>query len=203
LINELKLAVLVSGRGSNLQAIINKIEAGKLPAKIELVISDQPEAKALQRAKKHGLEDHIVQREAFADQGTFEKKIFELLKEKNIELIVLAGFMRILSPNFIKNYPAKIINIHPSLLPAFPGLNAQKQAVDYGVKYSGCTVHFVNQEVDSGPIISQRVVPVKVNDTPASLSERILKEEHKLLPEIIKIIAEDRIEIKGRKVFIK
>jgi phosphoribosylglycinamide formyltransferase-1 len=195
-----RLAVLASGRGSNLQALINAIEEEKIQAEIAVVISDNPEAQALKRAENHRIPFVSVSRKEFPSRELFEEGILKIIKEYKCDLICLAGFMRILSPFFIKEAQVKIINIHPSLLPAFPGLNAQRQALDYGVKYSGCTVHFVDEGMDSGPIILQAVVPVYDDDTEDTLTERILKEEHRIYPEAIKLIAEGKVEFRGRRV---
>lgn len=195
-----RLAVLASGRGSNLQALINAIEEEKIQAEIAVVISDNPEAQALKRAENHRIPSVSVSRKEFPSRELFEEQILKIIKEYKCDLICLAGFMRILSPFFIKEAQVKIINIHPSLLPAFPGLNAQRQALDYGVKYSGCTVHFVDEGMDSGPIILQAVVPVYDDDTEDTLTERILKEEHRIYPEAIKLIAEGKVEFRGRRV---
>ncbi|GAB6066203.1 phosphoribosylglycinamide formyltransferase [Aquifex pyrophilus] len=199
----LKIGVLVSGRGSNLQAIIDSIEAGKVKASIEIVISDNPKAYAIERCKKHNIPYEVVERKNFKSKREFEEKIASILKERGVELVVLAGFMRILSENFLKHFPNKVINIHPSLIPAFQGLNAQKQALEFGVKFSGCTVHIVDESVDGGPVIVQAVVPVLPEDTEETLSERILRWEHKILPQTVQWFAEDRIRIKGRKVIVE
>jgi len=199
----LKLGILVSGRGSNLQAIIDSIEKGKLEASIELVVSDNPDALALERCKKHGIEHAVVRRKDFSSREDFEDKIAIKLKEKGVELVVLAGFMRVLSGTFLKHFPKKVINIHPSLIPAFQGLNAQKQAVEFGVKFSGCTVHIVDESIDAGPVIVQAVVPLMPGDTVESLSERILEYEHRILPQAIQWFSEGRIKVKGRVVEVR
>lgn len=196
-----KIGVLVSGRGSNLQAIIDKITNGFLPLQISVVISDMPDAYALTRAEKAGIKTATINRKEYADKLSFENKINETLG--NVDGIVLAGFMRILSESFIKKWEHKIINIHPALLPSFTGMHAQKQANDYGVKIAGCTVHFVDAGTDTGPIILQKVVPAFFEDTEDELAARILEEEHKALPEALKLWAEDKLEIIGRKVRIK
>ncbi len=195
-----KIGVLVSGRGSNLQAIIDNIEAGKLDVKIAIVISDMPGAFALERAAKAGIPALTVNRKSYEDRASFEKDVDAALREAGCELVVLAGFMRILSPAFVAAWPHLIINIHPALLPSFPGLHGQGQAVAYGVKYSGCTVHFVDAGTDSGPIILQKVVPVLDDDTEDSLAERILTKEHEALPEALQLWAQGRLSIEGRKV---
>lgn len=199
----LKIAVLVSGRGSNLQAIIDAIESGKINGVIEVVISNKKDAYALERAKRHNIEGVFIDSSSYKNKDDYDRAIIKILDDKNIELVCLAGFMRILTPYFVNKYKRRIINIHPSLLPAFPGLEVQKKALDYGVKFTGATVHFVDEGVDSGPIILQSVVPVLDADTPEILSERILKEEHKIYPEAIKTFAEGRLVVTGRRVFIK
>jgi len=199
----INLGVLVSGRGTNLQAIIEAIQEGKIEGRISIVLSDNREAYALNRAAQNNLETRYVDFKSFKNREDYDKKIVEYLKEKNVELVVLAGYMRILTPYFIKVYKNRIMNIHPALLPSFPGLNAQRQALEYGVKISGCTVHFVDEGVDSGPIILQRAVEVKDEDTEESLAERILKEEHQIYPQAIQLFAQGRLLIKGRRVYIQ
>ena len=199
----LKIAVLVSGRGSNLQAIIDAIESGNINGKIEVVISNKNDAYALERARKHNIEGVFIEPLSYKSKEDYDRAIIKILEDKNIELVCLAGFMRILTPYFVNKYRGRIMNIHPSLLPAFPGLEVQKKALDYGVKFTGATVHFVDDGVDSGPIIIQSVVPVLDIDTSETLSERILKEEHRIYPEAIKLFAEGRISVKGRRAFIK
>ncbi|HCG73723.1 MAG TPA: phosphoribosylglycinamide formyltransferase [Nitrospina sp.] len=198
-----KLAVLVSGRGSNLQAIIDSIEKNSLAAEISLIMSNVSDAYALQRGKKHGLESIFLDPKSFSSRDDYEKQMIELLQTKSIDLVCLAGFMRILGKKFIEAFSGKIINIHPSLLPAFPGLNVQEKALQHGVRFSGCTVHFVNEEVDGGAIISQAVVPILDADDTQSLSDRILEQEHIIYPEAIRLIIEDRLELSGRRVVQK
>jgi len=198
-----KLAVLVSGRGSNLQAIIDSIEKNNLAAEISLILSNVPDAYALQRGKKHRLESIFLDPKSFSSRDDYEKQMIELLQTKSIDLVCLAGFMRILGKKFIEAFSGKIINIHPSLLPAFPGLNVQEKALQHGVRFSGCTVHFVNEEVDGGAIISQAVVPILDADDTQSLSDRILEQEHIIYPEAIRLIIEDRLEFSGRRVVRK
>ena len=197
------IGVLVSGRGTNLQAIIEAIEEGKIEGEIKVVISDNPDAYALKRAQQYHINTRYINFKEFKNREDYDKEIIKTLKEKKIELIVLAGYMRILSPYFIRTYKNKIMNIHPALLPSFPGLHAQEQAVEYGVKVSGCTVHFVDQGVDSGPIILQKTVEVSDNETEESLAEKILKEEHQIYPRAIQLFSQGRLMIKGRRVFIK
>jgi phosphoribosylglycinamide formyltransferase-1 len=199
----LKLGVLISGSGSNLQSIIDNIEKGSLNAVIKIVISNKPDAFGITRAKKHGIPVAVVKNENFKDKKDYDLELVKILKDNDLDLIVLAGFMRIMTPTFLRAFPGKVINIHPALLPSFPGTHGQKQAFDYGVKYSGCTVHLVDEGVDTGPIIIQSVVPVLDDDTEETLAARILKEEHKIYPQAIKYFSEGKIEIKGRKVHIK
>ena len=202
-LNVFKLAVLVSGRGSNLQAIIDSIEREELNAHISIVISSTRDAMALKRAEKHGIKTIFIDPTVYLNSKEYGKVLIKKLKEFPIDLICLAGYMRILGEEVIQTFKEKIINIHPSLLPAFPGLNAQKQAIKYGVKFSGCTVHFVDSGVDNGPIILQTAVPVYDNDDEKSLSKRILEQEHYLYPKAIKMIKENRIKINGRTVTSK
>jgi phosphoribosylglycinamide formyltransferase-1 len=198
------IGVLVSGSGTNLQAIIEAIEAGKIEGKICIVISDNPpDAYAIKRAKKYNIKTQYINYKEFNNREEYDKKIISLLKEKDCDLVVLAGYMKILTPYFINAYKNKIMNIHPALLPSFPGLHVQKKAIDHGVKVSGCTVHFVNEELDSGPIIIQQVVEVKDDDTEESLAERILREEHRIYPRAIQLFSEGKLIIKGRRIFIK
>lgn len=197
-----KIGVLVSGRGSNFQAVLEKIKAEKLPADIVVVISDKADAYALTRAKEAGIDNVAVVRKSFATKEDFEAKIAEVLKEHGVELIVLAGFMRILSGNFVHNWKHSIINIHPALLPSFKGIDAQGQALDYGVKVAGCTVHFVDEGMDTGPIIMQKAIPVLDDDTHDTLAARILVQEHLALPEVVKLWVLGKLRVEGRKVFI-
>jgi len=196
------LGVLVSGRGSNLQAFVDAINADRLVAKIGVVIADNPEANALRRVAGLNIPTAVVERKKYATKQAFEAAIVEQLDLHHVELVLLAGFMRILSPQFINRFPTRIMNIHPALLPAFPGLDAQQQALDYGVKVSGATVHFVDEGMDSGPIVLQEAVPVEEDDNVASLSERILHLEHRLYVRAVRLYCEDRIHIEGRAVKI-
>ncbi len=198
--NDFKMGVLASGRGTNLQAIIDTIENGEVDARITLVLSNQTDAPALDRANKHGIESMWLDPKQFSGKKEYDRAVAGKLKEKGVDLVCLAGYMRILGPEFIRTFEGKIINIHPSLLPAFPGLNVQQKAIDYGVKFSGCTVHFVNEEVDAGPIILQAVVPVHESDDAESLAERILVQEHLIYPRAIQLIAENHLRIDNRKV---
>lgn len=199
----LKLGVLISGSGSNLQSIIDNIEKGSLKAVIKIVVSNNPDALGITRAQKHGLPVSVLKNEDFKNREAYDLELINILKNKGVGLIVLAGFMRILTPTFLQAFPQRVINIHPALLPSFPGTHGPKKAFDYGVKFSGCTVHFVDEGVDTGPIIIQGIVPVYPDDTEDTLAARILKEEHRIYPQAIQFIAEGRIEIKGRKVQIK
>jgi phosphoribosylglycinamide formyltransferase-1 len=199
----MRVGVLVSGRGSNLQALINAYNEGKIKGEIALVISDNPQAYAIERCKRHGIEYAVVERREFKSKLEFERRMVELLKEKGVELVVLAGFMRVLSGEFLKVFPMRVINIHPSLIPAFQGLHAQRQALEYGVKLTGCTVHFVSEELDNGPVIIQACVPVLPQDTEESLSQRILELEHKILPQAVKWLSEGRVEVEGRRIVVK
>ncbi|HVP58571.1 MAG TPA: phosphoribosylglycinamide formyltransferase [bacterium] len=200
----IRIGVLVSGRGSNLQAIIDSIRSRRLDAEIAVVISDVADAPALDRARAAGIEARYVtpgpKRSRLSDDA--EAEIISILDGADVGLVALAGFMRILSPAFVRHFRHRIVNIHPALLPSFPGLHVQKQALDYGVKFSGCTVHFVNEGVDTGPIIIQAAVPVLDDDTEQSLSERILREEHRIYTEAIKLFAEGRLKIDGRRVTV-
>lgn len=197
------IGVLASGRGTNLQAIIDSIEQGKIKdAQIACVISDNKDAQALARARKHNIEALYI------DPGPkktwlipeVEQKYIDALKEHNVDLVCLAGFMRILKKPFLSAFAGKIINIHPALLPAFPGLDVQRKALEYGVKFSGCTVHFVDESVDGGPIICQAVVPVLDDDTPEGLAQRILREEWRIYTEAINIVLSEKYRIEGRRV---
>lgn len=198
----LKIGVLVSGNGSNLQAIIDRIEAGELQAEISIVISDREDAYALKRAARHGIENMYIDPGKFREKREYEGKLVQVLKERGVELVIMAGFMRLLGPYFIREFHQRVMNIHPSLLPSFPGLRPQLQALEHGVKVSGCTVHFVDEGMDTGPIILQGAVPVYDDDTEETLSARILEKEHQIYPEAIKLYSEGRLKIEGRKVRI-
>ncbi|MCS7258561.1 MAG: phosphoribosylglycinamide formyltransferase [candidate division WOR-3 bacterium] len=203
---KIRLGVLVSGRGSNLQAIIDAIERGQIPAEIAIVISNKSDAYALQRAQKHNIPTVVIDHKAFASRKDFEQALIDELDRHRVDLVCLAGFMRILSPYFVEHYKNRIMNIHPALLPVAKGLygeHVHKAVLESGAKFSGCTVHFVTEDVDGGPIIIQRVVPVKDDDTVESLAERVLAEEHRAYPEAIRLFAEGKLEIVGRRVKIK
>lgn len=202
---DFKISVLGSGSGTNLQSIIDNVAAGRIPAKIACVISDVENAFILERARKHGVEALYIPPGKYKTKldKSAEAEYIRAMKERGVSLVVLAGFMRVLKEDFINAFPNRIINIHPSILPAFRGLEGWKQALDYGVKYTGCTVHFVELGMDTGPIIMQAVVPVKDDDTPLTLHQRIQVEEHRIYPEVIRLIAEGRIELNGRKALIR
>jgi phosphoribosylglycinamide formyltransferase-1 len=199
----INIAVLASGRGTNLQAIIDAIKAGKIEGKIKIVISDNPKAYALKRAQACGIDNITFPYKNYKTKKVYEQEILDCLISYNIDLIVLAGYMRILGREIIKEYRHRIINIHPALLPSFPGLHTHRQAIEYGVKISGCTVHFVDEGMDTGPIILQKAVEVKQDDTEEALSDRILVYEHKLLPMAIQLFAQNKIQVKNKKVYIK
>ena len=196
------LGVLVSGRGSNLQSIFDAIQAGRLDAKIGLVLSDNPAAQALKRIAGSGIPTAVVQRPVYNSKQEFEQALIRELEAHHVDLVVLAGFMRILSPGFVNAFSGRIMNIHPSLLPSFPGLDPQEQALRHGVKVSGCTVHFVDEGTDSGPIILQEAVPVLDNDTAETLAARILHAEHVLYPRAISLYCSGKLLVEGRRVKI-
>jgi phosphoribosylglycinamide formyltransferase-1 len=199
----LRLGVLVSGSGSNLQSIIDRIQAGVLRAEISVTISNKPDAYALVRCAKCGIPSVVIRHQEFRTREDFDRRMIDILHSHGVELVVMAGFMRVLTPLFLKAFPMKIMNIHPALLPAFPGTHVQQQAIDYGVKFSGCTVHFADVGVDTGPVIIQAVVPVLPQDTADTLAARILTEEHRIYPQAIQFYAEGRLLISGRKVIVK
>ncbi len=198
----LSLGVLASGRGSNFQAIIDATEEGRLNAAVKLLVVDNHDAFAVERAKKHSIEHLCITPGEFSTKDDFFARIADELKKRGVELVILAGFMRIVRKPLIDAFPHRIMNIHPALLPSFPGLHGQKQAVDYGVRISGCTVHFVDGGVDTGPVIIQAAVPVSPDDSEETLSERILKLEHKIFPEAIRLFCEGRLRVEGRVVKI-
>jgi phosphoribosylglycinamide formyltransferase-1 len=201
--NILRIGILASGRGSNFQSIIDEIEAKRLNARVVLLITDNPSSYSVERAKKHNIEYLVMEPKDSASRDDFYRKIAEELGKRGAALVVLAGFMRIVGKPLIEAFPCRIMNVHPALLPSFPGLHGQKQAVEYGVKLSGCTVHFVDEGMDTGPVIIQAAVPVYHDDTEESLSQRILKMEHRIYPEAIRLFSEGRLEVEGRKVRIK
>ncbi len=198
----LTLGVLASGSGSNFQSIVNNIESGYLNARVAVLISDKPDAYAIERAKKHNIEHLVLNPKDFPDKDAYYSHIAKELKRRGVELVILAGFMRVVGKALIDEYRNRIMNIHPALLPSFPGLHGQKQAADYSVKISGCTVHFVDEGMDTGPIIIQAAVPAYHDDTEETLGKRILKQEHKIFPYAIKLYSEGKITLESRKVVI-
>jgi phosphoribosylglycinamide formyltransferase-1 len=194
-----KLGILLSGRGSNFEAIARNVQAGKIPAEIAVVVSNKEDAPGFARARQMGLETRFIPSRG-KDRETFDREVVVVLKHFQVDLVCLAGFMRILSPYFIREFPHRILNIHPALLPSFAGEDAQRQALEYGVKFTGCTVHFVDEGVDTGPIICQAVVPVEDDDTEEMLAARILKEEHRIYSEAICLLLEDKLRFEGRRV---
>lgn len=194
-----RLGVLLSGRGSNFEAIAASIAAGRLDAEIVVVVSNRPEARGLERARELGLTAACVPSKG-VERQEYDRRVVEVLRAHDVELVCLAGFMRLLSGYFIREFPMRILNIHPSLLPAFPGLDAQHQALEHGVKFSGCTVHFVDENLDSGPIIVQAAVPVLDEDTADTLAARILKEEHRVYTEAIRTVLSGNWKVVGRRV---
>jgi phosphoribosylglycinamide formyltransferase-1 len=196
------LGVMASGRGTNLQSILDAVAGGRLDAKVALVISDRDDAQALDRARAAGVPARHLSPKAFPSREAHDAAAADLLRGAGVEVVALAGYMRLVTRALLDAFPDRIINVHPSLLPAFPGLRAQQQAIEYGVKLAGCTIHFVTEGVDSGAIILQTAVPVRDDDTEATLADRILAEEHRLLPEALQLYAEGRITIAGRRVRI-
>ena len=198
----LSLGVLISGSGTNLQAIIDTIERGELNAVIRVVLSNRGDAYGLTRARHHNLPTVVISHKDFSSREAFEAELIKTLQDHGVELVVLAGFMRLLSPVFIRAFPQRIMNIHPALLPAFPGTHVQRQALEHGVRISGVTVHFVDEEMDHGPIIAQAAVPVYADDSEESLSARIRAQEHRIYPQAIQLFAEGRLEVRGRLVIV-
>lgn len=202
----LRVAVLASGRGSNLQAIIDAIEAGQVQAQIVAVLSNKREAVALERARKHGLTDIFVDPKPFAgrpdSREVYDRALLEILQQQDVELVLLAGYMKIVTAVLVNAYANRMMNIHPSLLPSFPGLDVQKKAIDWGCKLAGCTVHFVTEGVDEGPIIIQAAVPILDADTSETLAARILLQEHKIYPRAVQLFAEGRLQVDSRRVVI-
>ena len=196
------LGVLCSGRGTNLQSIMAAVDSGQIPAPVGVVLADKPAAKALERAEKAGIPHFCVDRKQYADKQAFEEALVEKLRAHGVTLVILAGFMRILSPYFVHEFPGRILNIHPSLLPSFGGAHAHRDVLAYGVKVSGCTIHFVDEGMDSGPIILQTAVPVLDDDDEDTLAARVLEQEHKLYPRAISLFLNGKLKIEGRKVRI-
>ncbi len=197
-----KLGILLSGRGSNFEAIARNVQAGKIPAEIGVVISNKEAAAGLAIGRQMGLNAVCIPSKG-KEREAFERELVAALRQHEVDLICLAGFMRVLTPYFIREFKGRILNIHPALLPSFPGVEAQKQALDYGAKFTGCTVHFVDEGVDTGPVVCQAVVPVLDDDTVETLAARILKEEHRIYTEAINLVIEDKIRIEGRRVLLK
>jgi phosphoribosylglycinamide formyltransferase-1 len=192
------LGVLVSGNGTNLQAILDAIGGGALDARVAVVISNVPQVQALARARAAGVETAVLDHKSFVDRRAFDAAVVEVLRARGVEIVVLAGFMRLLTEVLLDAFPMRIVNVHPALLPAFPGIRAQRQALEYGVRISGCTVHFVDRGTDTGPIIAQGVVPLLDGDDEETLTSRILAKEHELLPRVLQWIAEGRVSIETR-----
>ena len=196
------IGVLLSGRGSNFEALAESVSAGRIPgAEIAIVISNREGAPGIERAQRRGIDARVLPSKGL-EREAYDSQVAAALKEKLVDLVCLAGYMRLLSPYFVAAFPNRILNIHPSLLPAFPGLEAQRQALEFGVKVSGCTVHFVDENLDAGPIILQAPVPIFDTDTVESLSDRILKEEHRIYSEAVRIVLEGRYRIEGRRVLL-
>ena len=193
---------MLSGRGSNFEALADSVAAGRLPnAEIAIVLSNREGAPGIERARARGIEARVIPSKGL-EREAYDKLVVAALREKNVDLVCLAGYMRLLSPHFVKAFPHAILNIHPSLLPSFPGLESQRQALEHGAKFSGCTVHFVDENLDAGPIVLQAVVPILDNDTPETLSERILHEEHRIYSEAVRIVLEGRYRLEGRRVLV-
>ena len=198
-----KIAILLSGRGSNFRAIHDAVQAGRINAEVALVFSNREEAPGLGIARERNLETLYLNPKLYANREEYDKEVVKEIRKREVDLVCLAGYMKILTPLFCRELRHRIMNIHPALLPSFPGLHVQKKALDWGVRYSGATVHFVSEEVDMGPIILQAVVPVLQEDTEETLSDRILKEEHKIYPEAVRLFFEGLLEVRGRRVFIR
>ncbi|MGE5700214.1 MAG: phosphoribosylglycinamide formyltransferase [Deltaproteobacteria bacterium] len=197
------IAVLVSGSGSNLQAIIDASEKEEIPCRVGIVISNKADAYGLVRARNHGIPTEVVSHRDFSGREEFDRRLVEIIRRSGAELVCLAGFMRVLTPVFVRAFPNRILNIHPALLPSFPGTHGPKQALEYGVRFSGCTVHFLDEGVDTGPIIVQAVVPVYDGDTEEKLAARILVQEHRIYPMAIRLFFQGKLEVAGRRVFVE
>jgi len=197
-----RIGVLLSGRGSNFEALADSVSAGRIPnAEIALVLSNREDAPGIDRARNRGLATRVIPSKGL-EREAYDRQVVAVLREAKVDLVCLAGYMRLLSPYFVAAFPQRILNIHPSLLPSFPGLESQKQALEYGAKFAGCTVHFVDENLDAGPIILQAIVPVEDNDNEGTLSERILKEEHRIYSEAVKIVLQEKYKIEGRRVVL-
>jgi phosphoribosylglycinamide formyltransferase 1 len=202
LISKKRIGVLASGRGSNFEALAESVTRGRIPnAEIAIVVSNREDAPAVEKAWVRGIEARAIPSKGL-EREPYDKLVVAALRQKNVDLVCLAGYLRLLSPYFVDAFRGRILNIHPSLLPAFPGLESQRQALEHGVKFSGCTVHFVDENLDAGPIIQQAVVPVEDNDTPETLAARILGEEHRIYTEAVRLVLEERVRIVGRRVLL-
>jgi phosphoribosylglycinamide formyltransferase-1 len=197
------IAVLVSGSGSNLQAIIDASEKGEIPCRVGIVISNKADAYGLDRARKHGISTEVISHKDFPNREEFDKRLVEIIRKSGATLVCLAGFMRVLTPVFVRAFPSRILNIHPALLPSFPGTHGPRQALNHGVRFSGCTVHFLDEGVDTGPIVVQAVVPVYGDDTEDTLAARILVQEHRIYPMAIRLFFQGRLKVEGRRVRIE
>jgi len=196
------IGVLLSGRGSNFDALAASVAAGRIPdADISIVVSNRETAQGIEKARARGIEARVIPSKGL-EREAYDRQVVTALQEKNVDLVCLAGYMRLLSPFFVAAFPQSILNIHPSLLPAFPGLEPQRQALEHGAKFSGCTVHFVDENLDAGPIVMQAVVPIEDGDTPDTLAERILREEHRIYTEAVRIVLEGRWLMQGRRVLV-
>jgi phosphoribosylglycinamide formyltransferase 1 len=197
-----RIGVLLSGRGSNFDALAASVAAGRIPnAEISIVVSNRETAQGIEKARARGIEARVIPSKGL-ERDAYDRLVVAALREKNVDLVCLAGYMRLLSPYFVREFPQRILNIHPSLLPAFPGLESQRQALEHGAKFSGCTVHFVDENLDAGPIVMQAVVAIEDRDTPETLAERILREEHRIYTEAVRIVLEGRFRIEGRRVLV-
>jgi phosphoribosylglycinamide formyltransferase 1 len=197
-----RIGVLLSGRGSNFEALAESVAAGRIPnAEIAIVLSNREGAPGIEKARARGIETRVIPSKGL-EREAYDKLVVAALQERNVDLVCLAGYMRLLSPHFVKAFHNRILNIHPSLLPAFPGLESQRQALEHGAKFSGCTVHFVDENLDAGPIVLQAVVPIEDRDTPETLAEKILREEHRIYSEAVRIVLEGRYRLEGRRVLV-
>ena len=197
-----RIGVLLSGRGSNFEALAGSVAAGRIPnAEIAIALSNREDARGIEKARAFGIEARVISSRGL-EREAYDKLVIAALQEKRVDLVCLAGYMRLLSPQFVAAFRNRILNIHPSLLPAFPGLEAQRQALEHGAKFSGCTVHFVDENLDAGPIVLQACVPIEDSDTPETLAERILREEHRIYTEAVRIVLEERFRVEGRRVLV-
>ena len=197
-----RIGVLLSGRGSNFEALADSVAAGRIPnAEVAIVVSNRENAPGIEKARARRIPAQVIPSRGL-EREAYDKLVIAALEEKKVDLVCLAGYMRLLSPAFVTAFRGRILNIHPSLLPAFPGLESQRQAIEHGAKFSGCTVHFVDENLDAGPIILQAAVPIRDDDTPETLSERVLKEEHRIYTEAVRIVLEGRYRMEGRRVLL-